>query len=158
MEFDGEDYVDTGYTEDLATWTISAWIKSPDAPAAGSSCGPVHRESNYQINWVHWTSSWRGSTGVNVGGEWYSASFGPLEADTWYHLSGTYDGENLKAYKDGILITDNDSPSGDPSPETNSLKLARHAASDRFFQGTIDEVRIFNRALSDPEVLFLAGL
>jgi hypothetical protein len=157
MEFDGDDYVDTGYTEDLATWTISAWIKSPAAPAAGSSCGPIHRENNYQFNWNHFTPSWRGSVGTNIGDVWYSASFGILEANTWYHLIGTYDGENLKAYKDGILITVDDSPSGDPMPESNSLKLARHAASERFFTGTIDEVRIFNRALSDAEILYLAS-
>jgi hypothetical protein len=157
MEFNGDDYVDTGYTEDLATWTVSAWIKSPAAPGSGSSCGPIHRESNYQFNWNHFTASWRGSAGVNVGGEWFCASFGVLKADTWYYLVGTYDGESLKAYKDGVLMTANDTPSGAPSTEPNSLKLARHAESERFFNGTIDEVRIFNRALSDEEIVDLVS-
>jgi len=157
MEFDGNDCVDTGYTEDLATWTMSAWVMSPEAPAALPPSGPVHREQNYQINWNHVQDAWRGAVGMSGGG-WYSASLGPLEANTWYHLAGTYDGEDLKAYTNGFLISTNSDPSGSPAAESNSLKLARHAANaTQFFTGTVDEVRIYNRALSDAEVLYLAS-
>ncbi|MGD2094637.1 MAG: PASTA domain-containing protein [Phycisphaerales bacterium] len=156
MEFDGDDYVDTGYTDDLATFTLSAWVISPAAPLGDPPSGPVHREQNYQINWNHHDSDWQGTVGIDAGG-WHNASFGALEANTWYHLAGTYDGGELKAYKDGVLISTNDAPFGPPNSEWNSLKLARHAANaGQYFTGTIDEVRIYDRALSDDEIRYLA--
>jgi len=160
LEFDGvDDYVDTDYTEDLAVWTIACWAKSPAAPSGdpSSASGPVHREKNYQFNWNHQSDDYRGSVTVSAGG-WHAASLGTLEADTWYHLAGTYDGEGLKAYKDGVLITTNDAPSGPPAAETGTLKLGKHATAEQYFTGTVDEVRIYNRALSAEEVLFLAGI
>ncbi len=158
MEFDGDDHVDTGNTDDLAVWTIACWAKSPAAPSgdASSASGPVHREQNYQFNWNHQSDDFRASVTVNAGG-WHAASLGTLEADTWYHLAGTYDGEDLKAYVDGVLITTNDAPSGPPAAETGTLKLGRHATAVQYFTGTVDEAIVYSRVLSDPEIRYLAG-
>jgi len=159
LGFDGvDDYVDTGYTEDLAAWTMSAWVMSPAAPSGDAPSGPVHREKNYQFNWNHSNETFRASAALRVGGTWYAAKYEPLEANTWYHLAATYDGEELKAYRDGVLITTNDVPSGPPDAESGTLKLGRHATAAQYFTGTVDEARIYNRALSAEEVLFLAGM
>ncbi len=156
LEFDGDDFVDTGYLEDLATWTIACWVMSPLAPSAGQGpSGPIHREQNYQINWDHSSTTWQGCAGVNVGG-WHNASFQPLEADTWYHLTATYDGEALKAFRDGELITTNLNPSGAPAQETNSLKLARHAMNIQHFTGTVDDVKVYNNVLSEFNIRAIA--
>jgi|GEM_PF-578011 len=158
LEFDGDDYVDTANVDDLAVWTIACWAKSPDAPSGdpSSASGPVHREKNYQFNWNHQSDDFRASVTVSAGG-WHAASLGTLEADTWYHLAGTYDGELLKAYADGVLITANDAPSGPPVAESESLKLARHAAAEQYFIGTVDEAMVYSRVLSGGEVSYLAG-
>ena len=94
---------------------------------------------------------------MRVGGTWHAASFGPLLADTWYHLTATYDGENLKAYRDGVLITDNPNPTGSPDSETSPLNFGRHTESPQYFNGTVDEIRLYNRALSAQEVAALAS-
>ena len=158
MEFDGDDHVDTGNTDDLAVWTIACWAKSPAAPSgdASSASGPVHREQNYQFNWNHQSDDFRASVTVSAGG-WHAASLGTLEADTWYHLAGTYDGEDLKAYVNGVLITTNDAPSGPPAAETGTLKLGMHATAVQYFTGTVDEAIVYSRVLSDPEIRYLAG-
>jgi len=158
LEFDGDDHVDTGYTEDLANWTIAAWAISPAAPSGDSPSGPVHREMNYQFNWNHGDATFRGAAALRVGGTWYAASYMPLEANTWYHLAASYDGNALKAYRDGVLITTNTSPSGNPDAETNTLKLGRHAAAAQFFTGTVDDVRVYNRVLTDAEIKQLIPL
>jgi hypothetical protein len=160
LRFDGtNDYVDTTHTTNLPRWTVCVWVTSPAAPssAASSASGPVYRDSNYQITWNHQTAASRGGVGVQVGGTWYHASFGTLEANTWYHLAGTYDGETVKAYKDGVLVTANTGPSGNPNSETDTLKLGRHSASAQYFAGTIDDVRIYSRVLSHAEIASLAG-
>jgi Concanavalin A-like lectin/glucanases superfamily len=159
LEVDGvDDYVDTGYTEDLAEWTISCWTKSPAAPdPAGAPAGPLHREKNYQINWNHGQDSFRAAVGVATANGWFGANFGDLEADTWYNLAGSYDGEDLKAYKNGVLMATNSDPSGPTNAETNSLKLGRHAAADQYFAGSVDEAMVYDRVLSGGEIMFLAG-
>jgi len=155
LTFDGtDDYVDTGYTENLATWTVGCWVKSPAAPAAVSASGPLHREANFQINWNHTNATFRAALGLKVGSTWHAASFGTLQADTWCHLAGTYDGQDLKAYTNGQLITTNSAPDGPAANETNSLKLGRHASSaTQFFTGTVDDALVYNRALSQKEIL-----
>jgi hypothetical protein len=75
-----------------------------------------------------------------------------LRANTWYHLAATYDGENLKTYKDGVLITNNSGPSGKPYTETEKLKFGRHSWEMNYFRGTIDDVRIYNYALLKEEI------
>ncbi len=153
LHFDGDDdYVDTGSTEDLARWTICCWVMGDAAPSSASPTGPVHREQNYQINWDHSDAGYRNGVALSVGGSWYAASLGPLEGQEWYHLAGTYDGENLRAYTNGALITTNSGPSGDPSAETNSLKFARHGAAAQYCAITLDEVRVYRRALTDAEI------
>lgn len=154
LQFDGvDDYVDTGWAPQLPTWTVAAWVKSPAAPTSPVASGPVHAEKNFQINWNHGTDQCRGAAGVCVGGAWHAAGFGELKADTWYHLAATYDGENLKAYKDGVLIMDKADPSGNADLETETLKFGRHAlATDAFFTGTVDDVCVFAYPLNVDEV------
>ena len=153
LEFDGvDDYVETDYAADLSTWTVAVWIKSSAAPSSEWPNGPVHREKNYQINWNHGMDAFRGAAGTQVGGEWHAASFGDLQANTWYHLAATYDGESLKAYRDGVLITKNSDPSGLPDAESETLKFGRHVLTENYFSGTIDDVRIYNYALGEGEI------
>jgi hypothetical protein len=153
LEFDGvDDYVDTGYAADLPIWTVAVWANSPAVPSSEVPTGPVHRNKNYHINWDHSFDDFRGAAGVQVGGTWYAASFGDLQANTWYHLAVTYDGEDFKAYKDSILITNNSSPSGDPDSESTTLKLGRHSLYGDHFGGIIDDVRIYNYALSEADI------
>jgi hypothetical protein len=159
LQFDGvDDFADTGWTPNLPVWTVAAWVKSPAAPTKPVASGPVHCERNFQINWNHGSDGWLGAVGICVAGEWYSAPFGDLQADTWYHLLATYDGESLKAYRDGVLISDNADPSGDADSETATLKFGRHAtAEDAFFAGAIDEVCVFAYALDANDVKALSS-
>jgi len=153
LKLDGvDDYVDTGYAANLSTWTVALWVKSPVAPSGENQSGPVHRERNYQINWNHMDDSFRGAAGVQIEGTWYAASFGSLQANTWYHLVATYDGEDLKAYRDGVLITNNSDPAGPPNAEDETLKFGRHAMGALYFRGTIDDVRIYNYAIDEDEI------
>ncbi len=153
LEFDGiDDYVNTDNTADMSTWTIAVWAKSPEAPSSEMPSGPISREKNYQINWNHVDDGFRGAAGICTDGTWYNASFGELRANTWYHLAATYDGENLKAYKDGVLITTNSDLSGKADSEIETLKFGRHASDESFFAGTIDDVRIYSYALPEDEI------
>src|SRR4030095_8425347 len=133
-------------------WTVSGWVRSPSAPSGTGYGAPIHRQWNYQINWNHATAAFRGAAAVRVGGTYYSASFGALAANTWYHLAATYDGGTLNAYTNGVLITSNTAPSGPADADPNPVTIGRHAAVNNCFQGIVDNVRIYSRALSLAEI------
>ena len=111
--FDGvNDYVETGNTANLPNWTISGWVRGLAAPSSASASGPIHRDSNYPIKLESPERDFRGAAAVQVGGNVYAASSGPcspIRGTTWRPC---YDGETLRAYKDGVLITSNTAPSG----------------------------------------------
>ncbi len=75
-----------------------------------------------------------------------------MKPNVWYHLAATYDGENLKAYRDGVLVQDNAAPSGDSDQEKLTLKLGRHGLVEWFFAGAVDDVCVFACALEADEV------
>lgn len=157
LYFDGSSqYVDTRDTSLYRKFTVECWVKSPNAPSNLQGKGPVHFEKNFQINWDHVSASFRAAVGLNVSnGGWKAASFGNLEANTWYHLAGTYDGDTLKAYTNGILVSQLPLNGGDPLKEEFSLKIGKHAklsGSQEFFNGSVDEVRVWDRELTAGEI------
>jgi hypothetical protein len=153
LEFDGmDDAVDTGYVTDLATWTVCTWVISPQPPAATAATGPVHREKNFQIDWNHGTAEFRGAAAMCIGGTWYSASFGNLLGDTWYHLTATYDGKQLLTYVNGELMATNTGPEGPTDAEMGTLTFGKHSTAAQFFAGSVDDIRLYDRALTQDEV------
>ncbi|MHC4693961.1 MAG: LamG-like jellyroll fold domain-containing protein [Planctomycetota bacterium] len=154
LEFDGvDDYVDTGYKTDISTLTVAVWVNSPAAPSPESQSEVVSWDF-FHINWDQPGPFFRGAASLGAGRRWYAASFGTLKANTWYHLCATYNGKSLKAYKDGELINVNADPSGPPIAGKGTLKFGRHSLEfvKEYFRGTIDDVRIYNYALSQNEI------
>ncbi|HUS83435.1 MAG TPA: LamG domain-containing protein, partial [Dehalococcoidia bacterium] len=86
-----------------------------------------------------------------------SSSLYPYDGNTWIHVAGTYDGTTMRIYYNGVFEASTPGPSGIAS---NSLSLGIGAQSDatRSFLGAMDEVRIYNRALSDSEIADLAAI
>jgi len=153
LYFDGtDDYLETDYTDHLPIWTISAWIKADVDPRTDRDAGPVMKQENILISYDHRGSSFRTAAGLSVGGIWYPASFGTLTGGNWYHLAASYDGETLRSYIDGVPVTQNTDPSGDADVSTHSLKIGKHAVNEFFYQGIIDEVRVYSGVLSDDEI------
>jgi hypothetical protein len=77
---------------------------------------------------------------------------GPFDDETWHLATLTYDKAELKLYMDGVLV---DSEVTDVAPEMNELPFRMGMnthTTDRNFKGKIDDVRIYNRALSETEI------
>jgi len=72
----------------------------------------------------------------------------------WHHLAASYDGTTVRWYADGALLG-----SVDIALNThNNVHIGKRADNDNFFTGLIDEVKIYDYALSDPEIAHLVGL
>ncbi len=71
--------------------------------------------------------------------------------NTWVHYMCVYDGSQLKIYKNGVLVNFT-SVTGSITHTTNGLSLGSYAVTSTRFEGKADDLRVYNRALSDKEV------
>ena len=75
-----------------------------------------------------------------------------LAANAWTHLAVSYDGANMRVYVNGVLVR-TVARSGAIIATNGSLHIGGNAVwGGEFFSGLIDEVRIYNRALSGEEI------
>ena len=90
---------------------------------------------------------------VTVGGTEYTAvSSTALPSSAWTHLAVTFDGSNLRLYQDGV-IEDTTAVSGSMATNNYLWTFGRDAsASSGYFAGSLDEFKLFNRALTDNEI------
>jgi hypothetical protein len=80
----------------------------------------------------------------------------PFTPGRWVNVCATFDGSIRRFYVDGVRIYTNTSPT--PPQTRQDLRIGGLYGdndSDHTFQGAIDEVRIYDRALSDDEVRLL---
>jgi hypothetical protein len=75
----------------------------------------------------------------------------PLAVNTWTHVAATYDGSQLRMYTNGVLVSSAPA-SGSFQVNTNPLRIGGNTYASEFFPGRLDEVRIYNRALSQAEI------
>src|SRR6185436_11791270 len=71
--------------------------------------------------------------------------------NAWTHLAATYDGATLKLYTNGVLVGSK-AQTGAMKISTGALRIGGNSVWGEYFSGLIDEVRIYNRALSLAEV------
>jgi len=73
-----------------------------------------------------------------------------LNANTWYHVAATYDGSTMKIYINGVLDA---SKSQTGSVNSNgAFNVGYLYNTSRNFNGKVDEVRVWKRALSQTEI------
>ncbi|MCK5083368.1 MAG: SBBP repeat-containing protein, partial [Candidatus Omnitrophica bacterium] len=88
---------------------------------------------------------------LNIDGEWLQARQSGYLINRWTHLAGTFDGTTMKLYVDGILEDSLTVPSTAVTLNTtaNSLRIgSRLGLPADTFSGVIDEVKIYNYALT----------
>ncbi|AZA81589.1 hypothetical protein C1637_03185 [Chryseobacterium lactis] len=78
------------------------------------------------------------------------ASNTALNANTWYHVAATYDGTTMKLYINGALDASK-AQTGSVS-SNGAFNVGYLYEASRNFNGKIDEVRVWKRALSQTEI------
>src|SRR3989441_1191891 len=92
----------------------------------------------------------------SAGGTWVGGNqntFGPsvVEVNTWTHLAATFDGETVRLYVNGVQVA-SQAQTTPLASTTGTLQIGGDSYPNEFFAGRIDEVRIYNRALSAAEI------
>lgn len=149
LDFDGvNDYVNCGNILPVS-YTKEAWIyvkslSTQNNIISGGDSDGLH---------AFWIPNSSGKLSAGHNGGWFSVEDSvPLSINTWYHVAVTYDAatSTLNLYKNGVLVDSNDEI--DPVEGGNIVRLGAFNNAANSFTGTMDEVRIWNRALSPGEI------
>jgi len=159
LSFDGVgDYVEVNNTISLQQLTITAWIKT-DIAQSQTTWGQMIASTgwkgfdfflnNYANTQVLKFIYWNGTQYVHV-----IETTVKIKPNRWYFVAATLENE-LRLYINGNLEA-SAQRAGNITYGSYTLKIgARGDGSGIYFDGIIDEVRIYNRALSDSEIKYL---
>ena len=136
---------------DLTTgMTLMAWI----SPAASTSWRTVVlKETSNDLAYALYASS-----DTNRPGVWITtnstqsiAGTAPLAVNMWTHLAATYDGGTLRVYVNGAQVGSK-AVTQSMLISTGPLQIGGNAVWGEYFSGLIDDVRVYNRALTSAEI------
>ncbi len=131
--------------------TLEAWVN----PNSGSGWRTVlfkEQTGNLAYGMYSNTSAARPNAQVFVGGTDRNVDgTAALALNTWSHLAATYDGANLRLYVNGTQVA-SIAQTGSILTSTGALRIGGNGVWGEWFQGSIDDVRIYNRALSAAEI------
>jgi hypothetical protein len=77
---------------------------------------------------------------------------GVLQANQWQHIAMTGDGSNYKAYINGISVTLDTKTYVAPPSVSTDFRIGKYTGLNRAYNGSIDELHIWNRCLSQTEI------
>ncbi len=165
LDFDGtDDKVDCGNDTSLQIngklITLEAWIY-PTAWKTNVFDGNVinkeYNTSNYgymlrvgaggKLNFAIGDGTWREITTSSI-----------LSLNTWQHIAGTYDGTKMRVYLNGAAVDSLSIATNITKTNSTNLVIGGHSTYTRYFQGRIDEVRIWNACRTIKELNDNMGL
>ena len=131
--------------------TLEAWVYPTAAMNAWRAI--IVKEQPDDISYYLYASSDKNqpAAGNFIGAERTLYSGTQLPINAWTHLAATYDGSTQRLYVNGAQVATR-TQTGAIQTSTNPLRIGGDSLWDEYFQGRIDEVRIYNRALSVSEI------
>lgn len=131
--------------------TLEAWVNP--STVSGAWRDVIYKgNDNYYLE----GTSTGSKSAPAVGGTFGTADvvlFGTaaLPGNTWTHLAATYDGTTTRLYVNGTQVA-NQTQTGAITASLNPLQIGGDSIYGQYFQGTIDEVRIYNLALTATQI------
>jgi hypothetical protein len=163
LAFDGvNDWVtvpDSAALDLTTALTVEAWVK-PDALNGWDTVLMKERGADdfayglYANDGAPFAGGTAAPSGVVRAGGAHQTVLGrsPLTVGVWQHVAGTYDGTTQRLFINGVEVGSRPQ-AGLAAVSAGVLRIGGNASfAGEFFQGAIDDVRIYNRALSATEI------
>jgi hypothetical protein len=130
--------------------TLEAWV---NLGASGNWRTAILKEQTGALSYALYVNSDtnRPSGHVTTSAETDTRGSAAVATGAWTHLAVTYDGANLRLYVNGAQVSSK-AVTGTISTTAQPLRLGGNGVWGEYFQGTLDEVRVYNRALTTLEV------
>jgi hypothetical protein len=144
--------------------TISAWIRNSSF-TSGIEQRFMSKGLGTTTGGAYWTLGTDGGatprlrfrlrTGTTT--TMVTASSGNLQVNTWYHAAATYDGARMRLYLNGIEVGSTAKTGTLATSASVPVSIGRNPSETgtNFLRGAVDDLRIFNRALTAAEVTTL---
>ncbi len=137
-------------------FTVSTWVRV-DSPNWWMRIFDFGTQSEYAFLGVYSTTDIRYALlSEETGSEINVTASGTIEDGVWMHVALVRDGNTVKLYKNGVLeVTSTDFGSHTPSEitEGNNYLGKSQFSGDAYFQGYIDEFKIYDAALTEEQIL-----
>jgi len=134
--------------------TLEAWVNPASSSASWMNLifKPVGNPANQNPSYVLQGSSPSSTPSFYVGAATANLA-GPaaLPVGAWSHLAATYDGATMRLYVNGVQVSSRAQTGALPTSADN-LTIGGNVFSGQNWNGLIDEVRIYSRALSATEI------
>jgi hypothetical protein len=132
---------------DVNAVTIAAWVYVTMLPDANKHWAVLDNNNQYAL-YVENNGSIRCYAGAST-----ANMSGVIQANVWTHVACTGEGATLRAYVDGQQVATG-ILAGIPTSSTTGLTLGSDnpSGTGSRFQGWLDDVRLYNRALSADEI------
>ena len=161
LNFDGvDDLVDAGNVPLKGSFSVALWALPQDLANVAGFLHKWDRSSQQFLKhsfWIgpDWTDgAMRFVVYPSIYGKGMVTTDTILAIDSWVHVAATFDGTNQRVYVNGVLTdTGPERMNGLPGID-GTLYMGRRNNAD-WFNGALDDVRIYNYALSDNEVHWL---
>lgn len=155
LYFNSNDWVtvnDSASLDLTTSMTLEAWVY-PTSTMSGWRCVLLKEQSNGLVYSLYANSNTnQPSTVIRVGNADQNLAGGPwLATYQWVHLAATYDGTTQRLYVNGSEVA-NRRISGSIQTSNGVLRIGGNSIWGEYFNGRIDEVRIYNRALNASEI------
>ena len=155
-EFNGTNnsFIDCGNPEQfqlVSSVSLSCWVKTTSTSAWDRIISKGYDNSWFLGMWsTNGTARFRVDSSTGIIGQLESSV--QIIDGVWHHITGTYDGSMLKLYIDGILDNQVSGSGVLNRPSSNFWIGGVDYTSNSLFDGLIDDVRIYDHALSEKEV------
>jgi PKD repeat protein len=140
------DIIDAPSLRLTTAMTLEAWVNPTTVSSAWRDVVYKGNDNYYLMATSSQSSVPAGRVGANRA---YGTS--PLATNTWTHLAVTYDHATLRLYVNGVQVS-SVAYTGNITTSANPLQIGGDSIYGQYFQGLIDEVRVYNRALSQAEI------
>jgi Concanavalin A-like lectin/glucanases superfamily len=143
------------------SWTVSSWVNFSALPGSNGVACMIQKTNttgnNYELCYANnFLGTWSGLMvyfAGTLGSEWAESS-SAISLNTWYLVTGVWDSSSnyLYLYVNGSLVAS--AHSGDPPLSGGGVPL--HLGNGQYtnapINGTMDDARIYNRALSAADI------
>jgi len=151
---------DTDALDLAGTFTLAAWLR-PETKATQYVLkkGRFGQIDGYELALSSSGVAFARLNQLSSGNEYRvnSTTSYPTDGSSWMHLAVTFDGDALHLYVDGVRETTVPAAGLQVRPNTLPLSIGAQDDGRRGLNGSIDEIRIYDRALDATEIATLAG-